>query len=285
MKLTILGSGGCQIIPRPCCQCKICREARAKGIPYERLGPSMFIEDESVLFDAPEEIGVELNRANVQDVKNVFFSHWHPDHTAGMRLFEQLNLNWFAGKGTKAVNLYLPGKVYDDVSALGSKFGSYLAYWKRMKLIKVHRLPPGKPVKIGSIKVTAVKVNAADGTNSFIFLIEQGDKKAIYSICDFKPFPLNSKKLRHPDVLIIQNGYFEGPLKDGYVLPKNHELRREMHSFQEVLDIAEALNAKKVIFSHLEELWGKSFDDYGKMEKEYKKYNVKFAYDGMKVKV
>ncbi len=286
MKLTILGSGGCQIIPRPCCQCKICKEAREKGVPYERLGPSMFIEDESILFDTPEEISVELNRANIKNVKHVFFSHWHPDHTAGMRLFEQLNLDWFIGKGTKVVNLYLPEKVYDDVFSLKGKFGSYLEYWEKVrKLIKVHKLENEKPIKIGNIKITAIKVDTIDKENTFVFLVEQGNKKVIYSICDFKKYPLENKKLQNPDILIIQNGYFEGPLKGGYVLPKNHRLRIELYSFQEILDIAQKLNAKKILFMHIEELWGKSFDDYKKIEREYKNYNIEFSYDGMKVEI
>lgn len=39
----------------------------------------------------------------------------------------------------------------------------------------------------------------------------------------------------------------------------------------------------KVIFTHLEEDWGMSYDDYLNLEKNYD--NVKFAYDGMEVLV
>jgi len=34
----------------------------------------------------------------------------------------------------------------------------------------------------------------------------------------------------------------------------------------------------------MEEEWGKSFDDYKKLEKEYERY-LQFAYDGMKVEL
>jgi hypothetical protein len=43
MKWTILGSGGCTVIPKPLCQCRVCREAKEKGIPYARSGPSAFL--------------------------------------------------------------------------------------------------------------------------------------------------------------------------------------------------------------------------------------------------
>ena len=45
MKLKIAGSGGMFQIPNPFCKCPICEEARIKRGRYERLGPSLYIED------------------------------------------------------------------------------------------------------------------------------------------------------------------------------------------------------------------------------------------------
>ena len=45
MKLKIVGSGGMFLIPNPFCKCSICEEARIKRGRYERLGPSLYIED------------------------------------------------------------------------------------------------------------------------------------------------------------------------------------------------------------------------------------------------
>jgi phosphoribosyl 1,2-cyclic phosphate phosphodiesterase len=36
---------------------------------------------------------------------------------------------------------------------------------------------------------------------------------------------------------------------------------------------------------HIEEEWGKSFDDYKKIEEKYARYNLQFAYDGMKIEL
>lgn len=83
MKFTILGSGGAIRIPRACCSCKVCKEARLKGFPYKRLGQSLFLHEDSILFDTPEDINEELNIHNVDEVKHIFYSHWHPDHTLG----------------------------------------------------------------------------------------------------------------------------------------------------------------------------------------------------------
>lgn len=279
MKLIILGSGGCQVIPRPCCQCRVCKEARIKGVPYERLGPATFIEDENILIDTPAEISIELNRANIKDVNNIIYTHWHLDHTEGIRVFEQLNMNWLKEKGVanKTINLYLPEEIYDDIFKLSSKYGSILDYYIKKGLVKVYKMPSNEPTKIGSIKITPIKINTIDKENSYVLIIEKGKKKIVYSICDFKYYPINNKLIQNPDLLIIQWGCF----KDIGII--NPLLKEELYSDEEVLKICKDIHAKKVIFMHLEESYGRSYDDYKKLESKYK--NIKFAYDGMKVEI
>lgn len=34
MKFTIVGSGGCVDLPKPLCNCRVCTQAREKGIAY-----------------------------------------------------------------------------------------------------------------------------------------------------------------------------------------------------------------------------------------------------------
>lgn len=55
MEITVLGSGGNTPIPMPTCQCKICVEAREKGELYKRKGNSIFIHDENIMIDTPEQ--------------------------------------------------------------------------------------------------------------------------------------------------------------------------------------------------------------------------------------
>lgn len=90
MKIAITGSGGCVSIPRPCCNCKVCIQARDKGFPYARTGCSLFIDEANVLIDTPEDINYAINNANIENVDYILYSHSDPDHTMGMRLIEQL---------------------------------------------------------------------------------------------------------------------------------------------------------------------------------------------------
>ena len=49
MRVEVLGSGGAVTIPRPGCSCRVCVEAREKGVPYSRTGPSVFVHGPDVL--------------------------------------------------------------------------------------------------------------------------------------------------------------------------------------------------------------------------------------------
>jgi len=111
--------------------------------------------------------------------------------------------------------------------------------------------------------------------------VDQKGKKLLYAPCDTKPFPLQSEHVYDVDVLITQPGYFESGLKDGFVYPDNDPTRDDLYSIEETIEIAERIGAQKVIFTHLEEYWNRSYSDYVELEAKFS--NVKFAYDGMEV--
>ena len=52
---------------------------------------------------------------------------------------------------------------------------------------------------------------------------------------------------------------------------------------EEALKIKADYNIDNLVFTHLEEHWGKSFDDYKDLEK--KCISVEFAYDGMTIEL
>ena len=89
MKFIIIGSGGCVCLPKPLCQCRICVEARQKGGRYKRCGCALYFEDASLLVDTPEDIAYALNAADIRSVERVLYTHRNPDHTLGMRIYEQ----------------------------------------------------------------------------------------------------------------------------------------------------------------------------------------------------
>jgi phosphoribosyl 1,2-cyclic phosphate phosphodiesterase len=280
MKFNIIGSGGCVAIPKPLCKCIVCREAREKGRPYSRFGCSLFLEDLNLLIDTPEDIVHGLNSANIGQVDSVLFSHMDPDHILGMRIFEHLRLNWFEvaeGKEcTNPINVFAMEHVMTDINSVGSKLGSYFDYYEKVRNL-IKRNVVENRIYLKDIKITLVRACSAT-----VFVFEQNDKKVIYAPCDVKPFP-ESDIFKNTDVMIIGNTIVGGILKDGYILKKENNIFPELFTMKEIENLKDKYNIKKVIITHLEEDWGKSYDDYLKLEKQYE--GISFAYDGMKLEV
>jgi phosphoribosyl 1,2-cyclic phosphate phosphodiesterase len=258
-------------------------EARTKGFPYARCGCGLYLEDIALLVDTPEDIAAALNNAGIKAVSSVLYSHWDPDHTMGMRIFEQLRLEWLDFyKGIKPQNpvtVYAQPGIMEDLSGLRSKFGPLMDYYERvMKLIE--RRTVEREIELDGIKITFVSVPGDKAVTVFVF--ESKGKKLVYAPCDCRPFP-DEPVLHNADILVMGDTFIGDVLKDGNIIDEDHPLRKELHSFSDALHIQKELSAKRLVITHIEEAWGKSVNDYKKMELEYD--NVNFAYDGMVIQL
>lgn len=279
MKLNIIGSGGCVSIPKPLCQCNVCIEAREKGLPYARCGCSLYVENADILIDTPEDICYALNNSDIKNVEYILYSHIDPDHTMGMRVIEQLRLNWLANSiGIKSKNpiavVSLPS-IIKDLKCQGTKYGSALDYYEVMNLIKVQT---ATCLDIASIHIDLIPVDESARVTIFVFT--ENSHKVIYAPCDVKPFPEHDIFM-DADCLIIGNTIVGDVLKDGFVLEKDNPLRDELFVMDEIVQLKDKYQIKRVIITHLEEDWGKSYDDYVKLQKKLN--GIEFAYDGLEI--
>jgi len=270
MKLLIVGSGGAQPPPRPGCVCRVCKEARAKGIPYYRTGPSLYVPDQNILFDAPEDIREQLNREKIGHIKHVFVSHWHPDHTMGIRIFEQMNYS-FGLKPPKKSILYISKETASNLKR--QLLPSFIPLYERRKIIEVRNIEEGERTEFGNLEITPYTLPKSD---TFLYKFNEGKKVAVYAPCDMRGFPMK-EDLMDPDVLILHLGYFKE------LVPRGIDLGE--YSFDEDLQTIKKLRAKKTVFTHIEEVWRRSYDDYKRMEDQLREYNIEFAYDGMIIKL
>ncbi len=286
MKLTILGSGGFQTIPRPTCQCNICKEARIKGTPYSRNGPSIYIHEAETIIDTPKDIINSVNRENIKSIKNILFTHWHPDHTEGMRIVEEITIDW-KGHSLKnhesPINILAPKEILNELHKLQSGSGnSFFSWYNYNNYIKEIELPLNKFKTINKIKFKPLLINKSNNLTTIAWLIEQDSKKIIYMPCDVKPFEIEEKYLKNIDLFIVNSPWIQ--TKNGLnKIDKKHPIKEELFSFEEVKKLIEKFNIKKTIIVHIEEMWRLSYDEYKTLEKTYKKHNIKFAYDGMKI--
>jgi phosphoribosyl 1,2-cyclic phosphate phosphodiesterase len=280
MKFKITGSGGCLAIPRPLCTCKVCNEARTKGKPFSRYGCSLFLEDINLLVDTPEDIVHAINYSNIKSINAVLFSHVDPDHTLGMRVFEQLRVNWLeVSEGRECnnpINVYAMEHVMSDINSIQFKFGTYLDYYEKARNL-IKREIIDNSIFIDNIKLSCIKVNHAT-----IFVFEENNAKVIYAPCNVKPFP-NNEIFKNADVLIIGSTIVGDILKDGFILKSDNPLKKELFSMDEIQNIKREYNIKKIIVTHLGEDWGKSYTDYLELESQYN--DILFAYDGMEIHI
>jgi len=282
MDITILGSGGCTVIPKPLCKCGVCEEARIRGIPYVRTGPSVFIHDVNLLIDTPAEISWQLNRENIEKIDYLLFTHADPDHVEGFRVVEQVALDFrsWTAYPEKQTRLLVPDYLFEDICNISSAHGPFIDFYEKQGFINTVIFE--SRIVLDNVSLTAIPV-FRDSEVSSVFVFELGACKLIYAPCDIKPFPFDREEVCSPDILIIQPGIFETGLKHGFTYEKNHISRTTLYTFEESLEISKEINAGITIFTHLEEYWNRSHDDYLTIQREHD--NILFAYDGMRLTV
>lgn len=239
----------------------------------------MFIEDGNILIDTPEDINYSLNHAQIENVECIMYSHCDPDHTMGMRVLEQLRMNWLGVsvgiKNSNPIFVTTLPSIIDDLEKQGTKYGSALKYYEDRGLAVIKG---ASYFQKNGLKVDFIPANAEQTVT--IFVVTKDHKKLIYAPCDVKPFP-DCADFENADVLIIGNTIVGNILKDGFQLKEDNPLREELFVMDEIVSIKEKYRIPKVIITHLEEDWGKSYDDYKKLEKQYD--GILFAYDGMEI--
>jgi phosphoribosyl 1,2-cyclic phosphate phosphodiesterase len=280
MKWTILGSGGCAVIPKPLCQCPVCQEAREKGVPYARSGPSAFLHDINLLIDTPAEIASQLNNSAIDRIDYLTFTHLDPDHVEGFRIVEQIALDFRSWRAypEKQICLLLPEELNENINKLSSQYGPIIDFYQKSGFVKLE--PFRNQIQVGDVQLTAIPVERRSQP-VFIYVFEKSGSKVVYAPCDLKPFPEHRAEVRNPDLLITQPGIFEEGLKHGFKYPAEHITRKNLYTFEQTMSLAKRLQAREVIFVHLEEHWNRSYDDYCALEANNP--GVRFAYDGMQV--
>ncbi len=270
------------MIPKPLCRCAVCEQARRAGAPYARTGPSLFVHDENLLIDTPAEIAWQLNRSRIHRVDYLALTHLDPDHTEGLRVVEQIALDFRSWQAypEKQIRLILPEALDDRLERLRTAYGSAVAFYETQGFVR--RIPFQKESRIGDMKMTAVPIKRP-GPPSFLYVFEREGRKLVYAPCDIKPFPSDREEVRDADLLIIQPGIFESGLRHDFVYGEDHISRRTLYTFEETLALAGRIRARRTLFVHLEEYWNRSYDDYLSLERQFT--DIRFAHDGMEVTI
>lgn len=283
MRIEFLGTGGAITTPKPGCRCPICVQAQKEGIPYSRGGPSLFVHGPDVLIDTPEEIKQQLNRSQVKNIAACFYSHWHPDHVMGRRVWEMNHDFRQFPPQDKQTDIYLPQQVALDFrQRLGS--WDHLAFFEQTKLVRLIQLTDGDVVTLNTIQIRPFRL-AEDYVYAFLF---EGEDKRVLIVPDelfgWEP----SDDVKGVDLAILPMGVVEfNPFTNERMIPENHPVLESEATFQQTLEVVKLLNAKRVVLTHIEEPDGLGYDDLQLLEEQLQAdgLNVVFAYDTLVVDV
>jgi phosphoribosyl 1,2-cyclic phosphate phosphodiesterase len=268
------------VIPKPLCRCRVCREAREKGIPYARGGPSAFLHDADLLIDTPAEIAAQLNRERIPRVNYLMLTHLDPDHVDGLRVVEQMTLDfrtWRVYPG-KRITLLLPEQLEEPLGSIRTQYGPAIGHYVDSGFLDVMIF--ADRARAAGVNITAIPVDRGP-LPVFIYVYEKDGRRIVYAPCDVKPFPEERAEVRGAELLVIQPGIFEDGLRHGFRYPPDHISRTTLNTFEETLALAGRLGAKRTVFTHMEEYWHRSHDDYRRFEKDHA--GIRFAHDGMRL--
>lgn len=288
MEIEVIGSGGALVTPRPGCHCRVCDEAREKGLPYTRNGPATFIHGPDILFDTPEDIVVSLNRARVDRVRACFYSHWHPDHVLGRRVFEQLNWD-LRGEESDAeghqhrrvTDVYVPERVNKDFrKMLGTD--AHLAYMESLGIIRRHVIPDGESVEIDGIRITPFALAEA---YVYAFLLEDGRSRVMIApdeLVGWAP----PDHLHGLDVAILPSGVCElHPLTGERMIAASHPVLQTEMRYERTLEVVREMAPKWAVLIHIDEPDGISYDDGLEISRRLQADGlpVTIAWDGLRI--
>lgn len=283
MKVEILGSGGATVTPRPGCRCPVCVEARERGVPYARTGPSVFVHGPNVLFDTPEESRLQLDRSGVTEIAACFYSHWHPDHTMGRRVWEAVggrDFRVWPPPERRPTPIYLPEQVAADARRyLGLQ--EHLGYLQERGFVRVHELRDGETVEIGGITIRPFRLHE---DYVYAFELSGGGKRLLVAMDElhgWTPPP----ELRGADLAILPMGLTEvDPFSGERKIHEDHPVLRFEATFEQTLGVVDALAAKRVVLSHVEEVDGLGHDDLTRLASRVGR-EITFAHDTMTIEV
>ncbi len=284
MEVEFLGTAGAIPTPRPGCHCSLCERARRYGPPHARMGPSVFVHGPDILIDTPEEIRLQLNRAGIDHITACLYSHWHPDHTMGRRVWETMNSDWRGWpKHPRATPIYLPEQVARDFESGRLGLSEHFAFMREHGTVEIHVLADGESILLDTVRVTPVPVAES---YVYAFLLEEGETRVLIAMDELVGWTPPAW-LAGCDLAVIPTGVFEFDFFTGERrIPREHPVLQSEATFRQTLEIARILAPKRLVFTHIEEPDGNTVEDLQRIARalyDREGWDVAFAFDTMVV--
>ncbi len=282
MKIEVLGSGGAVTTPKMFCTCESCVQARSGGARFSRLGPSVFIHGPDILIDTPEEISVELNRSLVTRIEACFYSHWHPDHTSGKRIFE-MNKDWNGfPPQNRVTHIVLTEKIKETFNSCMALM-EHFRFLENERLVRISVIGNSETVEMGGFRITPVQL-AADYV--FGYTVSDGQKNALIIMDELKGWlPDETIRSTRFDAVYLPFGILDiNPVYNKRNIASDHPMLETEATITDTLKIIGELDSDLFVLSHIEEPDNITVDLARHLEYIYSNQmgkTIRLAHDGM----
>jgi phosphoribosyl 1,2-cyclic phosphate phosphodiesterase len=211
-----------------------------------------------VLIDTPEESKLQLNRSQVTRIGAGVYSHWHPDHTAGRRVWEARNFDFRSWPPRfETTPVYIPERVWDDFEehyGLADQF----RFLEQQGTVELHLLGEREPFELDGTRITPLPL---DAENAHAFLFEAAGKRVLIAMDETHRWI--PPELGPLDLAVLPVGVFEHhPYTGARMIPEEFckpPVRKARYGME--LDLLRALMPTRAVLAHVEEMDGMSHDD------------------------
>lgn len=288
LSVTVLGSGGNSPIPTPTCGCRVCERAREVGVPHARHGNSLYIEELSAMVDAPEFVYENLERERIDDLEYILLTHWHPDHSAGLRVVQSRSMEAMFDDPDHGLvetarsdrpTLVTTRRVYERTCEVYEGLRHFV---EDIGFADTHFLDE-EPLTVADARIEAIPYSlSGDGDpDATAFVVERGDATLVLAVDDARH--LDESALPDDiDLAVFECGYFpETPDGTRILTDVDDAIMSEELTHEEILSRVRRVDADHTLLTEIEHLYGRTYDDYCDLESSEGYDGVQFAYDGL----
>jgi len=225
MKLTLLGTGDAVGTPKIGCHCPACEDARLGG-KSQRLRFSILVESDKgkILIDTSPDLRQQFLRQNLSLIDGVIWTHGHYDHYSGFGEFYRVQ---------RKVDVYGIPETLDYIN-------QYVSFLEP----RYHYLKLYESFELIGLQFTLFKVDHPPVKVPIGVIIREKDTKVVITGDTGPEIPEASLELmKDPDLLIADA-----------IVPPHIRIKKHMNS-EEATALAEKLNAKEVVLTHLSHLF------------------------------
>jgi phosphoribosyl 1,2-cyclic phosphate phosphodiesterase len=201
-----------------------------------------------LLIDTPEEARLALDRAGIAHAPNCIYSHWHPDHVLGRRIFE-LNRDWGKWPDTPfCTQVYLPQQVAVDART-HQGLHETLSFLQSKGLVNIHEMQDGDVLRLNGVSIEPFRL-AQD--YAYGFMLREGQTRVL--IVPDELFAWHPPAFTHQvDVAVLPTGVFEvNPRSGARRIPVHHPIFDSEATFDQTLRMIEVMRPARVFFTHVE---------------------------------